>query len=171
MEAADCIVMEFGEGMVSKLKKGRQNWTYEAASKTLPYVRLILGNLRERFVTIWHLYRVAGYDVANPDYREQARILGGEAKADLQELGRLGIVAFDSPLRGIALFPFLLQDSHGGTSQKAFFVYMDSRDRIDTYIQDDALCTHCDLPGYERPVPEAWKEPGAVLKLSQERRR
>lgn len=141
-------------------------WTYAAASRALPYVRLILGKLREEFITIWHLYRVAGYDATNPDYRDQLRFLGEEGRVALAELDRLGVIAYQSPLRGIALFPFAVAGPGG--VQEAYFVYKDSRDQIDSYIFRDVLCEHDDLLGWEKPVPDAWKTNMTVLDLEEQ---
>lgn len=67
-------------------------WTYAEASRTLPYVRLVLRDLREEFIAIWHLYKTADYDLNHPDYREQFRLLGEAGKAALEELDRLGVI-------------------------------------------------------------------------------
>lgn len=153
---------------MSRSTKRVPNWSYAAASQTLAYIRLVLRDLREGFVSIWHLYKLAGCDVNHPAYGEQIRLLGDEAQAILEEFDRLGVIPYESPRRGIALFPFLLQDDQGGTPREAYFVFRDSRDEIDAYILADDLCTHNDLDGYERPVSVVWKEPGAVPTLGPE---
>lgn len=153
-----------------KKKKQSPVWSYAAASRTLPYIRLVLRDLREGFVSIWHLYKLARCDVNHPDYREQIRLLGDEARTILAEFDRLGVIPYESPRRGIALFPFLLQDDQGGTPREAYFVFRDTRSEIDTYILADDLFEHNDLDGYERPLPEAWKEQGAVPALGPENR-
>ena len=153
---------------MSRSTKRVPNWSYAAASRTLPYIRLVLRDLREGFVAIWHLYKLAGCDVNHPAYGEQIRLLGDEARAILEEFDRLGVIPYQSPLRGIALFPFLVQDDQGGTPREAYFVFRDSRFEADAYILADALCEHNDLHGYERPLPAAWKEPGAVPILERE---
>jgi hypothetical protein len=145
-------------------------WTYAEASRTLPYVRLVLRDLRECYITIWHLYKAAGYDLNDPAYRERFRFLGEAGKAAMQELDFLGVIPYQSPLRGIALYPFVVQDDQGGT-EEAFFVFKDTRDGIDTYILQDDLGENGDLYGDERPVPAGWKEPGAIPRLEEEPRR
>lgn len=142
-------------------------WTYAEASRTLPYVRLILRDLRECYVTIWHLYKAAGYNLNEPDYREQFRLLGEGGKAALEELDHLGVIPYQSPLRGIALYPFVVQDDQGGT-EEAFFVFKDTRDGIDSYILQDDLGEYGDLYGDEKLVPASWKEPGVVPHLERE---
>jgi hypothetical protein len=151
--------------MAAGSKKMVRVWSHAEASRTLPYVRLLLGSLREGFITIWHLFRLTGYQANNPDHREQMRWLREEAVADLEELQRLGILAYDSPSRGIALFPFIVDECE--TPREAFLVYKDSRDNIDSFIFNDEFCEHNDLFGFERAVPDGWKQPGAVPKLEE----
>jgi hypothetical protein len=145
-------------------------WTYAEASRTLPYVWLVLRDLREEFIQIWHLYRLAGYDLKHPAYRERFRHLGEAGRAALEELDRLGVIPYQSPLRGIALYPCVVQDDRGGT-QEAYFVYKDTRDGIDSYILQDDLGENGDLYGDERVIPDDWKKPGAIPRLEQEPRR
>jgi hypothetical protein len=142
-------------------------WTYAAACRTLPYVRLVLRDLREGFVAIWHLYKAAGGDVQHPDFRQRIRRLGDEARLIFRELDRLGVIPYQSPSRGIALFPFLVHKGKG-SSREAYYVYKDSRDEIGTYIFADDLCERNDLYADERPVPENWKNPGAIPGLERE---
>jgi hypothetical protein len=142
-------------------------WTHSAASRTLPYVRLVLRDLREGFIEIWHLYRLAGGDVNHPEFRDRIRRLGQEARAILDEFDRLGVIPYQSPLRGIALYPCVVQDDRGGT-QEAFFVYKDTRGEIDSYILQDDLGENGDLYADEKPVPEAWKGPGVIPNLKRE---
>jgi hypothetical protein len=144
-------------------------WTYAVASKSVPYIRMVLNDLREGFIAIWHLYKAAGYDLNHPAYRERFRLLGEAGKAALEELDRLGVIPYQSPLRGIALYPFAFQDDQGGT-QEAFFIYKDTRDGIDSYILQDDLGENGDLYGDEEPIPDAWKEAGAVPRPEQEAR-
>lgn len=144
-------------------------WAYAAASRTLPYVRLVLRDLREGFIEIWHLYRLAGGDVNHPDFRDRIRRLGDEARTIFKELDRLGVIPYQSPLRGITLFPFLVHEGEG-RKREAYFVYKDTRNEINSFIFADDLCERNDLYGDERPVPAGWKEPGAVPRLEQEAR-
>ena len=146
--------------MAAKPTKRVPNWTCAAASRTLPYIRLVLRDLRECYIAIWHLFRMAGYDLNNPDYRERFRLLGEAGQAALKKLDHLGVIPYQSPLRGIALFPFSIQDDQGGTPQEAYFVFKDTRDSIDSYILQDDLGENGDLYGDEKPVPVQWREPG-----------
>lgn len=153
--------------MAAKSNKRVTIWTYTAACRTLPYVRLVLRDLREGFVSIWHLYRLAGGDVNHPDDRDGIRRLGDEARTSLDELDRQGIIPYQSPLRGIALFPFIVHEGRG-RSREAYFVYKDTRDEIDTYIFADDLCGRNDLYADERPVPDEWKKPAVIPNLDRE---
>lgn len=148
-------------------QKKPQVWTYSSASRTLPYVRLVLRDLRECFIAIWHLYKAAGYDLNHPAYRERFRLLGEAGKAALEELDHLGVIPYQSPLRGIALYPFAFHDDQGGT-QEAFLVFKDTRNVIDSYILQDDLGENGDLYADEKPVPQKWKMPGAIPTLEQE---
>src|SRR5205814_397818 len=85
----------------------------------------------------------------------------------LTELNQIGVLVYDSPLRGIALFPFFVHhdDGHSSTQREAFFVFKDSRESIDTFIFNDEFCRHADLYGWEREIPDHWKKPGATATL------
>jgi hypothetical protein len=144
-------------------------WTYAAACRTLPYVRLLLRDLRGGFIAIWHLYRLAGGDVNHSEYQDRIRRLGDEARTIFKELDRLGVIAYQSPLRGIALFPFIVRVGEG-SSREAYFVFKDTRDEIDSYIYADDLCERNDLNADEKPVPEEWKKPGVIPMLEREAR-
>lgn len=156
--------------MAAKPNKRVTIWTYTAACRTLPYVRLVLRDLREGFIEIWHLYRLAGGDVNHPDYRDGIRRLGEEARAIFKELDRLGVIPYQSPLRGIALYPCIVHEAEG-RRREAYFIYKDTREEIDSYIFADDLCNRNDLYADEKPVPADRKEPGAVPRLEQEERR
>jgi hypothetical protein len=54
-------------------------------------------------------------------------------------------------LRGIALFPFVVEDRAG--RREAYFVYKDTPYGIDAYLMADDLCGGNDLYGSERSVP------------------
>jgi hypothetical protein len=148
-------------------KKSVRIWTFAEASGVLPYLRLLLRDVREGFIAIWHLYRLGGGDVNHPDFRDRIRRLGGEARAVLDEFDRLGVILYQSPLRGIALFPIFVHQSKG-VRREAYFVYKDTREEIDTYIFADDLCDRNDLYTNEKPVPQEWKEPGVVPGLERE---
>jgi hypothetical protein len=142
-------------------------WSHAGASRTISYIRLVLRDLRENFVAIWHVYRLAGGDVNHPEFRDRIRRLGQEARAVLGEFDRLGVIPYQSPLRGIALYPFLVHEGRGGTHE-AFFVFKDTRDEIDSYILQDDLGENGDLYADEKPIPAGWKVSGAIPRLEQE---
>lgn len=152
---------------MTESKKTQRAWNYTAASRTLPYVRLVLRDLREHYIRVWHLYRLAGNTVDHPDYGDLIRFHSGEGRTALAELKSLGIVPYQSPLRGIALFPFIIREGKG-VRREMYFVYKDSRDSIDTFIFEDDLGEHNDLYGFERAVPDEWKEPETIPRLERE---
>jgi hypothetical protein len=144
--------------------KSVPNWTYAAASRTLPYVSYVLQHLREGFIEIWHLYRIGGNNVNNPKFRDRIRHLADDGREAIAELDRLGVIAYQSPLRGIALFPFLVHEGKG-RRRKAYYVFKDTRDSIDSFIFADDLCARNDLYVDERPIPAGWKVAGAIPTL------
>jgi hypothetical protein len=148
---------------VDEQSKPFRIWTYTEASDAVPFIRVILGYLRRGFIRVWHLYRVAGYDAANPIYSEEMQFLREEGIKALDELKRLGILPYERPTRGIALFPLLVDD--GGTPHQAFFVFKDSREEIDSFFFNDALSMHYDLFRCELPIPNEWRKSGAVPML------
>ena len=122
-------------------------WTYAKALHAVPHVRRLLATLRETFIAAWHFHRLGrGREV---DFHR------GRGVAALGELDRLGVLAYQNPLRGIALFPFVVE-GRGGRRQ-AYLVYKDTRDGIDAHVLGDELCGSNDLYDSERPVPDAWK--------------
>lgn len=151
---------------MARLTRITKVWNYETAAKTLPYVRVVLRILREQFIAFCHLYRRFGYDTRNPDCQKRLQMLCKKGVADLEELKRLGILVYEAPFRGIALFPFVVQDD--GTPRQAFFVFKDTCEGIEAFILNDEICEQNDLFGYERPIPETWKRVEAVPTLRKE---
>lgn len=154
-----------------ELNKRLRSWTYAEARRTTPFVRLLLGSLRENFIAAWHFFRLNGYDAKGRPYRREVEYHQREGRTALGELQALGVLPYQSPARGIALFPFEVgaeQDGGSTGRRAAYLVYKDSRDRIDSYILADILCTYGDLHGHEKAVPEWWKEPGASPRLERE---
>jgi hypothetical protein len=139
-------------------------WSYAAAQKVLPYVRRLLADLRGHCIAAWHFRRLAGLDADNQSHGQDMLRHRHEGCEILVELDRLGIVPFDNPLRGIALFPYTEAVRVAGQvlERNAFWIYRDSRDDIDSYILYDDLVYHHDLEGNERRVPEEWKRPAAA---------
>lgn len=144
-----------------------RTWTYAEAGSSIVYVRRLLVASREHYVAAWHYYRLNRRDLESEEHRDEMQHHREEGIQALMELERLGVLAYQNPLRGIALFPFLVRDDQGGTPREAWFVYKDSRPTIDSFVFNEELCFFADLYGYERPVPEEWKA-GAVSKLGQE---
>jgi hypothetical protein len=143
-------------------------WTFEQANNTIPYVRFTLDAIRLAYINTWHLFKKNRYDRNRGEYHEEierARATGVEL---LAELDRLGVLLYQSPLRGIALFPTFIHfnDGSGTTPREACFVYKNSRPTIDSFVFNDELCTYHDLYGWEKPVRESWKRPEVVPKLS-----
>jgi hypothetical protein len=141
--------------------KGTQVWTHAEASRTIQYVRLLLRNLRENFVLMWHVYRLVKSDAANQTHRQMLQTCREEAHAAFDELNRLSVIAYESPLRGIALFPFLVPHDCD-TLRRAYFVYKDSRDTIDSFVFEDDLCESRNLYACEQQVPNDWKAPVVI---------
>ena len=144
-------------------KRRVRTWTYSEASRSVPYVRVILGSLRESYIAAWHEFRLSRQEPDCLGHREERRRHCEEGVVDLEELARLGVFAYDTPLRGIALFPVVIHE--GGSPRDAYFVYKDSRNEIESFVFNDDLCEHYDLLGWERPVPAAWKAGVPVLNL------
>lgn len=151
---------------MSKPTRRPRNWTFAEASKTLLYIRFSLGQLRENFILVWHLYKKNKYKTEGGEYGDEIAKSADAGRGLIAEFNRIGVIAYQSPLRGIALFPFLV---HAGKDRRreSYFVYKDSREEIETFIFKDDLCTHNDLYGYERLIPAAWKETGAIPTLTE----
>jgi hypothetical protein len=138
-------------------------WNYADAMKAVPYVRVILRELRESYFKVWHLYRL---NEETGMHEAEMKSLKANGLAALDELARLGVLCFERPSRGIALFRFLVSMGDGRTriQREAWYVFKDSRDSIDSFVFDDELMSG-DLFGYEMPVPAAWKKPNAIPHL------
>lgn len=136
-----------------------KNWTLAGAVSCVPLVTRILRELREVYCANWHLFRLNKYQLVGGPYDAELADLNRNGANLLKELESLNVLAYQSPQRGIALFPFLvsyLEHNRGTTTRPAYFVYKDSRDKIGSFIFNDELCVYSDLYGWERPVPEAW---------------
>lgn len=131
----------------------------------MPYVRVLLRCIRASYIGAWHHARLLWHEGNCLKHREEMHRHHQEGQEALTELCELGVFAFDNPLRGVALYLFIAQD--GSKEREAYFVYKDSRDGIDDFILHDDLYVSKDLLGFERPVPEAWKQTGAIPKLVQ----
>lgn len=139
--------------------KPQKLWTYAEAQKTVPYVRRCLGDLRERYVRMMHLWRRKKEATTTIEWLEldrDVRCLSGDCQEVLAELLALSICVFGAPWRGIAIFPMRFQDD--GLLKNGYFIYKDSRDSIETFISECDLKT-VDLTAHERPVLQEWKRP------------
>jgi hypothetical protein len=142
-----------------ELKKRVRSWGYVEAERSVVYVRCLLGSLRAAFVAALHSYRLAARDPDNPVHREAVLRHRQEGIAVLEELDRLGVIPYQSPLRGIALFAFEVggEQLDGSTETRtAYLVYKDSREAIDSFVFAADLYDQ-ELLAVERPVPESWK--------------
>src|ERR1700722_17488181 len=74
-------------------------WSYADAMKAVPYVRMILRELRESYIRAWHLHRKN-----HTEFHEQRT----KGVAALEELAKLSVLCFERPSRGIALFRFVV---------------------------------------------------------------
>lgn len=153
-----------------KPKRRDRFWTYEEASRTVPYVRRLLATLRQTYIAAWHLYgmsrRAADPESIHAEWEKQR----DEGVAVLEELDRLGVIPFQSPLRGIAVFRFNVEvevDAESTADLIAFFVYKDTRDRIETFAFSHDIYDQDGLFGAERPIPEALKEGADFLKREE----
>jgi len=151
-----------------KKKKNRSNdgqncklWAYEDANAAVPYIRPMLKQLREDYIKVWHLFRKDGHrhDGPHADQLESLQEAGGVI---FKEMAKMGVLLYENPRRGIALFPFLVhyEDGHGSTPREASYVYMDTRNTIDSYIFHDEFQAFQDLYAWLRPVPAEWKKSG-----------
>jgi len=147
-------------------------WSYAQATQILPYIHPLLEELRTSYILVWHLFKKNKYNVEEGKYHQQVVDLRARGAEILGELKKLHILPYWSPLRGIALFQFVIQyeDGQGGALPRdAYFVYKDSRETIDSYIFDDEFTAYCDLYAWETPVPEPWKTRGSRIVVSKNR--
>lgn len=145
-------------------------WTFNEASRAVPYVRRLLATVRASYIACRHLY-LKSLRSADPEgiHAEWLR-RRDEGVAALEELHRLGVIIYQGPLRGIALFPFGVEveaDDGATTGMIAFFVYKDSRDRIDSFAFAPDLHDQGGLLGAERPIPDALRQGKRFLKREE----
>ncbi len=158
------------EFIMLKAKRRDRFWTYEEASRTVPYVRRLLAALRTTYIRAWHLYRksrrAAHPESVHAEWEKQR----DEGVAVLEELDRLGVIPFQSPLRGIAAFRFNVEVEEEAESTAdliAFFVYKDSRDHIETFAFSHDIYDQDGLFGAERPIPDVLKAGATYLKREE----
>lgn len=141
-------------------RSNNKTWSYREVQRSVVYVRFLLGTLRECFIAAWHHHRLIRRDPTATASHDLTAVHRREGIAALEELQRLGVIPYQSPLRGIALFPFQVEAKRqdGSTeSRTAFWVYKDSRDEIDSFVFAEDVFDK-ELLGVERAVPEEWKE-------------
>lgn len=145
-----------------KGEKKIKQWSYAEASKTVPYIKGCLGDLRRGLILLKHLYRKYDFDAKRLKSDPTIAKLRDEGLAAFNQFATLGVVIYDQVYRGIALYPFTVfyDDGTGKTPREAFYVYKDTRDGIDNYVFRDMLEQYKDLASWEQPVPKAWTEPG-----------
>jgi hypothetical protein len=156
-----------------ELKRRGRSWSYVEAQRSVVYVRPLLGCLRTHYISAWHHHRMARRDPADASHRQAVQRHRQEGIAVLEELDRLGILAYQSPLRGIALFPFEVKfEQLDGSMERrtAYWVLKDSREAIDAFAFAADFYGQ-ELLTVERPVPEAWKGEVDLLLLPLEEAR
>ena len=151
---------------MAKPKRRDRFWTYAEASRTVPYVRRLLATLRDTYIAAWHLYRkslrAADAESVHAEWLKHR----DEGVAILEELDRLGVIPFQSPLRGIALFRFNVEvevNDEETADLIGYFVYRDTRDRIETFAFAPEIYDNDGLFGAERAIPNALKEGATYL--------
>jgi hypothetical protein len=120
--------------------KGGQNmralrlWTYHDATRAVPYLRSVVGSLRELWLEAQSRRRDADILSSRPGRADRDRLINGEAlragqeraesafNETLEELMRIDVYLLD-PVRGVALIPFRKEDD------LAWYVYDQFADR------------------------------------------
>jgi hypothetical protein len=155
---------------MSKPKKRDCFWTYAEASRTVPYVRRLLATLREGYIACWFHYRRSLVAADAEGIHAEWLKHRDEGAAILNELDLLGIIPYQSPLRGIGLFRFNVEvevDADASDDLIGFFVYKDTRDQIETFAFCQDIYDHDGLFGAERPIPDALKAGTTFLKREE----
>lgn len=144
-------------------EKKIKHWSYAEATKTVPYIRGCLGDLRRNLILLRHLYKKFDFDNRRLKSDPAINKMRDEGLTTFNQFASLGVVIYDQVYRGIALYPFTVfyDDGTGKTPREAFYVYKDTRAGIDNYVFRDVLEQYKDLASWEQPVPRAWMEPGA----------
>lgn len=132
-------------------------WSYLEAQKTVPSIQKSLISLREHYITVWHLFRKYQKNPELFEEKKKLEKLGDDGVRILKNINKLGIIVFENPLRGIALYPIKILAKGFDDPREAFLVYKDSREEIETFIFTDHLLSFHDLPGFEQQIPKDWK--------------
>src|SRR4051812_3262322 len=115
---------------MQSLGSGSRFWTFQEATKTLPYVRVLLGSLREHYIAARHAWWLNGRAPEASPYGG-VQYHRNEGLTLLNEFWDLGVIPFQPWFRGIGMCPFEVntQLDPGITQLRvAYFVYRDSRD-------------------------------------------
>jgi hypothetical protein len=102
-------------------------WTHDEAAKAIPYLRSVVGSLREHWLTVQSLERdiallqrgtrkAVAHLVAEKTAEESCDRAEAQFQDALAELSQLDVFLLD-PLQGLALIPFRKEDD------LAWFVY------------------------------------------------
>jgi hypothetical protein len=131
-------------------------WTQDEACRALPYLRSVMGSLREHWLTVQGLERDKHRLASQPGPKRVAQLIA-EKSADencghaetrfqdaLRELSKLDVFLLD-PVQGLALIPFRRGDD------LAWFVYdhFDARGLAGWRLHEDPLeeCRPLNLEG------------------------
>lgn len=136
---------------MTELKKF-EYWPYTAIPPVLPVVKECLEKIRQNFITMNSIaHRKGEPDSAWEEYQTVAQEY-------LSKLHTYNIHVFDTPYRGIALFPIKVQKLIGGKLKTidGWLVYKDSQDAATTYVSRKQLEKNRDLYACERPIPHDW---------------
>ncbi len=104
-----------------KAMRALRLWNYEEAARAVPYLRSVVGSLREHWLAAQSARRAGELLARRPGRANRARIAegnslsAGQQRAEshfneaLDELMRIDIYLLD-PVRGVALIPFRKED-------------------------------------------------------------
>lgn len=156
-----------GNRKTSKRKKQTiQPWTYEQAQRVLPYLRSIVGSLREHRVEALAHHRKAKEIAERPGRPDRSTIIAGDEAlrkaraaeerfdAALEELHTLDIYCLD-PVRGEALIPFV-QDEQ--LAWYIFDLFDESPFRFWRF--------HSDPLETRRPIAETWSDSAGTSQIA-----
>jgi hypothetical protein len=96
-------------------------WTLDEAARAVPYLRSVIGSLREHWLEVQRQRRAGELLEDRPGRRDRQRLMAGEDLHRRQESAETGfnealeeLMAIDvyllDPVRGVALIPFRKED-------------------------------------------------------------
>jgi hypothetical protein len=145
---------------MKKVNQRKGCWTFPDAQKTIPLVRCLLASLREHYIACWHYIRLNGHDPDCHEFHPRCQYHREEAEAALNELFGLGVGLFESPIHGIALFPFMVEvqlDEVATEERVAYLVYRDTREQIESFVFAIDRHNNNGLVSIERSIPDKLK--------------